>query len=67
MSDRKHTQKRPVARGVRKNPGCLQCVVELDDDTFETVRQRAIKQSTSFGEQVRILIEWGLEAETAHG
>lgn len=49
------------ARGVRRSDGTIQAVVKLDPDTFEAVRQRAVREETSFAEQVRILLEWGLE------
>jgi len=58
-----HTQKRPVARGCRKHRqhGRLGIVCYLDEDTFFAIRKRAVKEHISFGEQVRILLEWGLE------
>jgi hypothetical protein len=58
-----HTQKRSVARGCRKHRqhGRLGIVCYLDEDTFFAIRKRAVKEHTSFGEQVRILLEWGLE------
>ncbi len=36
--------------------------VWFDSPTFEEIRQRAVKEKTSFAEQVRLLVEWGLEA-----
>lgn len=56
-----HTQKRPVAQGVRKGE-YIGVVVRFDPETFEQIRGRALREATSFGEQVRTLIEWGLEA-----
>ena len=38
-----------------------QVVVRLDDETFHEVRDRAVTLGTSFAEQVRLLVEWGLE------
>ena len=38
------------------------CHVRFDSETFDEIRKRAIKEGTSFAEQVRILVEWGLEA-----
>ena len=52
-----------VARGVRHGPNDMRIVVSFDDDTFATIRSRAVAQGTSFAEQVRQLCEWGLEAE----
>lgn len=58
------TQKRPVARGSKdpRFPDHTQIVVRFDDETFAQIRDRAIREGTSFGEQIRMLVEWGLEA-----
>ncbi|MBO6858346.1 hypothetical protein [Roseibium sp.] len=63
----RHTQKRPVAKGCidPKRPGQRKVVLVLDDETFEQIRDMAIKDGTSFAEQIRLLVEWGLEAERA--
>lgn len=37
-------------------------VVSFDDETFEEIRQRAVKAGTSFAEQVRLLVEFGMES-----
>jgi hypothetical protein len=37
-------------------------VVAFPEETFADVRARAEKEGTSFAEQVRTLVEWGLEA-----
>lgn len=60
-----HTQTRPVARGVvdPRYPERRQTIVSFAADDFEVIRQRAIAQGTSFSEQVRILVTWGLEAD----
>lgn len=39
------------------------CVVGFDPETFQVIRDRAIREKTSFAEQVRLLVEWGLEAK----
>jgi hypothetical protein len=39
-----------------------QISIRFDDLTFETIRDRARTANTSFAEQVRLLVEWGLEA-----
>jgi hypothetical protein len=58
---------RALAKGCRTRARDRpQVVVRLDDEMFEEVRQRAEREKTSFGEQVRILVEWGLEA-ACHG
>jgi hypothetical protein len=36
----------------------------LDQDTFAIVKARAVRERTSLAEQVRLLVEWGLEAVT---
>lgn len=53
------TQTREVSKGSVKG-GKRGTVVYFDEETFEEIRQRAEKQQTSFGEQVRLLVEWGL-------
>ena len=47
---------RPPLEGRRRT------MIAFDDDQFEEIRQRAIKEQTSFAAQVRCLVEWGLEA-----
>lgn len=42
--------------------GRRRAVVIFDEDQFAEIRQRAVKERTSFTEQVRLLCEWGLEA-----
>ena len=37
-------------------------VVSFDTETFEQVRQRALAEKCSFADQVRLLVEFGLEA-----
>lgn len=50
----------PLGRGLSR--GCMKrIVVSFDDETFEVIRQRAATHRTSFAEQVRQLVEWGLE------
>ncbi|OWJ67423.1 hypothetical protein [Inquilinus limosus] len=54
-------QKLPGA-GYRRTPdSATRIVVSFDRDTFEQIRQRAERERTSFAEQVRTLVEWGLE------
>lgn len=40
----------------------LQVSIRLDVETFQTIRARAWREQTSVAEQVRLLVEWGLEA-----
>lgn len=52
-----------VGKGIADRRAALRIVVCFDDETFETIRQRAMAAETSFAEQVRLLVEWGLETE----
>lgn len=45
----------------KRQPGVTQLVIRLDDETFAQVRDRAVRAGTSVAEQMRLLIEWGLE------
>ena len=38
-------------------------MVGFDEDVFAEIRGRAVTQHTSFAEQVRLLVEWGLEED----
>lgn len=38
-------------------------VIKIDQETLEQITARAAKARTSKAEQVRLLLEWGLEAE----
>lgn len=52
-------------RGLRKG-GVMRIVVCFDDETFDQIRARAVRKNTSFAEQVRQLVEFGLiDAESA--
>lgn len=57
-----HTSKRPVANGTRYANGKRSANIFFDEETFLTLRTRAQCEGTSFSEQVRTLIEWGLES-----
>lgn len=63
-----HTQKREVARGTidPRRPELRQTIVRMDAETFEEIRERAVREKTSFSEQVRLLLEWGLETAGGH-
>lgn len=54
---------REPARGVPGRSGTVQVCVAFDVDTFEEIRARANAEKTSFAAQVRLLCEWGLEAD----
>lgn len=55
--------RRDPGRGVVRAGNMRRIVVLFPPDTFYLIRSRAIKENTSFAEQVRILTEWGLEAD----
>ncbi len=58
------TQPQNVARGCvnTQRRQWRQIVCAFDHDTFDAIRARAVREGTSFAEQVRLLCEWGLEA-----
>lgn len=43
----------------------LQVSSRFDAETFQALRARAFREKTSVAEQVRKLVEWGLEADDA--
>ena len=50
-----------VAKGTcRTSGGLIKTVCAFDEDTHEYIRNRAIKYNTSFAEQVRLLVEFGI-------
>ncbi len=52
----------PLAVGSERTAGGnLAVSVRFDPETFEQIRARAERERTSFGEQVRVLVEVGLE------
>lgn len=51
------------ARGVELAGGRRQVVIKMDTSQFDEVRERVIRENTSLAEQIRLLIEWGLEAD----
>ena len=56
----------PVAQGTQNRPHKRRTAIELDEETFVQIRELAIANATSFGAQLRLLVEWGLEAEEAN-
>lgn len=55
--------RRILAVGVERREGGIRRVsIGFDPETFMQVRRRAAAANVSFGEQVRLLVEWGLEA-----
>lgn len=51
-----------TARGFSRNGETRRIVITLDNETFEQVAARAKRARSSFAEEARLLIEWGLEA-----
>ncbi len=49
------------ARGVPVYGGKRQVVVKMDRDQFDFIYRRALRENTSVAEQIRNLIEWGIE------
>lgn len=58
------SQCKSVANGLR-NGAMVRVVVSFDEETFDQIRSRAIAQQSSFAEQVRLLVEFGLEDVSA--
>lgn len=52
--------RRPASGNKRTELSLTRIVVGFDGDTFTEIQERAAKQKTSFGDQVRQLVEWGL-------
>jgi len=57
-----------MAQGYEKLPRTdrVGITISFEKEMFNILNQRAATQRTSFAEQVRILIEWGLESEKEH-
>lgn len=49
-----------AAVGLRKG-AMVRVVVSFDEETFDQIRSRALAEHSSFAEQVRVLVEFGLE------
>lgn len=60
MAPRLGAQQKRLAVGVDRH-GRKRIVLDFEADTFAAIRERALKEKTSFSEQVRLLCEWGLE------
>lgn len=51
------------AKGVQRYGDQRQFVIKIDTATAEEVIERARREGTSTAHQIRLLIEWGLEAD----
>jgi len=55
-----------LASGHLRSPEAMpRVVVSFDPETFEQVRSRALANKTSFAEETRCLVEYGLETVNA--
>ena len=54
------------ARGSRRRDW-MRTAILFEPDTFAQIRTLAVEGDRSFNEQVRLLVEWGLEAWHATG
>lgn len=52
-----------VGTGRPAGPGQRQMTLRLDDEMFEELRQRAMREKTSLAEVIKTLVTWGLESE----
>jgi len=48
-----------------RRPDVLNFTASFDRETFAQIRARAVREGTSVAYQIRLLVEWGLEAEGA--
>jgi len=55
-------QKIPGMGSIHRASDTRRIVVSFDKETFGQVRELAVKAGTSFAEQARLLVEFGLEA-----
>jgi hypothetical protein len=53
---------KPQSRGTPRGSK-LQVQCTFDPDTFQQIRTMAVNQKISFAAAIRLLVEWGLEAE----
>ncbi len=63
MKERGYIYRKKIpAKGCREH-GKVKVVCAFDEEMFQAVRARAIKRGGSMAEEIRTLIEWGLEAD----
>lgn len=60
----KDGQQKPsgLAHGVAIPGGRRQVVIKMDTDQFDEIRTLAEREGISVSHQIRLLLEWGLEA-----
>lgn len=54
---------RKLAEGAVRANGIRKFNTAFDEETYQQIRNLAMKSGVSFTQQVRLLVEWGLEAE----
>lgn len=59
-----NSKSRQVARGNAdpQRPHIRRISMAIENEMFADIRQRAIDSNLSFAEQVRVLLEWGIES-----
>jgi len=66
MSDILQHRENPAVGRRRPGRAGVETGIIFDDEMFEAIRARALREGTTFSEQVRTLCQWGLEdAEAA--
>lgn len=55
------TRREPAQGFSHRTPAVKRLATSFDDTTFDQVRQLALEQGTSCSEQIRQLVEFGLE------
>lgn len=51
----------PAAGRKRSGRNGIETGIIFDDETFAEIRARAVREGTTFSEQVRMLCQWGLD------
>lgn len=54
-------KRRTIARGCRRGQEIVEVGIKMDVETFTELRERALRERTSLAQQVRIMVEIGLE------
>ncbi len=58
-------RRRPGHGSAHRSPAVRRFSVGIDDDTASEIHSRAARAGISAAEQLRQLVEWGLEADQA--
>lgn len=57
-----HQMRGGPGNGVRRGV-FVQHVCRFEDETFDAIHAKAVRDGTSLSEAIRTLVEWGLEAD----